>query len=346
MTGQAPSHVVLVRSHHFRPNPQTAADNTFQHALDAPAEQSARRAAAEVDGLAEVLAAAGVGVTVVDDEGIATPDSVFPNNWLSTHADGTLALYHMYAPNRRAERRDDVIERLRERFVVRRVADFSGEERRGRFLEGTGAMVLDHVMGVAYACRSRRLDPGLFERVCAELGYVPVLFEASDADGVPVYHTNVLMSVGTEIALVGSGMIRDAQQRARVLGSLRASGRDVVELSETQVHGFLGNCLELLGTERLLVMSAQAAAHLSPVQRCRIERSCRILAAPVPTIEAAGGSVRCMLAGIHLPQQQAEARAGVATVAAPRSAGYGRLSCDTSDDEVDRERRMACRPAP
>ena len=346
MTGQAPSHVVLVRSHHFRPNPQTAADNTFQHALDAPAEQSARRATAEVDGLAEVLAAAGVGVTVVDDEGIATPDSVFPNNWLSTHADGTLALYPMYAPNRRAERRDDVIERLRERFVVRRVADFSGEERRGRFLEGTGAMVLDHVMGVAYACRSRRLDPGLFERVCAELGYVPVLFEASDADGVPVYHTNVLMSVGTEIALVGSGMIRDAQQRARVLGSLRASGRDVVELSETQVHGFLGNCLELLGTERLLVMSAQAAAQLTAAQRHRIERSCRILAAPVPTIEAAGGSVRCMLAGIHLPQQQAEARAGVATVAAPRSAGYGRLSCDTSDDEVDRERRMACRPAP
>src|SRR5699024_195933 len=161
MTGQAPSHVVLVRSHHFRPNPQTAADNTFQHALDAPAEQSARRAAAEADGLAEVPAAAGGGVTAVHDEGIATPHSVSPNNWLSTHADGTLALYPMYAPNRRAERRDDVIERLRERFVVRRVADFSGEERRGRFLEGTGAMVLDHVMGVAYACRSRRLDPGL-----------------------------------------------------------------------------------------------------------------------------------------------------------------------------------------
>src|SRR5699024_3508884 len=148
MTGQPPPPVVPVRPHHSRPNPQTPPATPCQHALDAPAEQSARRAAAEVDGLAEVIAAAGVGVTVVDDEGIATPDSVFPNNWLSTHADGTLALYPMYAPNRRAERRDDVIERLRERFVVRRVADFSGEERRGRFLEGTGAMVLDHVMGV------------------------------------------------------------------------------------------------------------------------------------------------------------------------------------------------------
>src|SRR5699024_4754830 len=133
---------------------------------------------------------------------------------------------------------DDVIARLQERFVVRRVADFSGEEREGRFLEGTGAMVLDHVMGIAYACRSRRLDPGLFERMCAELGYAPVLFEAFDADGMSVYHTNVLMRVGTEIALVGTGMIRDAEQRAWVLGSLRARGWDVVELSETQVHGF------------------------------------------------------------------------------------------------------------
>ena len=311
MTGQAPSHVVLVRPHHFRPNPQTAADNAFQHLLDAPAAETARRAAAEVDGLAEVLEAAGVGVTVVDDEGTATPDSVFPNNWLSTHADGTLALYPMYAPNRRAERRPDLIERLRERFAVHRVVDYSGAELEGRFLEGTGAMVLDHVDRIAYACRSRRLDPDLFEAVCADLGYEPLLCAASDADGVPVYHTNVLMSVGTEIALVGSEMIRDAEQRARVLESLRRSGRKILELSEAQVHGFAGNCLEVLGglsgEERFLVMSTQAAAQLTPAKRRRIERSCRILTAPVPTIEAAGGSVRCMIAGIHLPQRQAEA---------------------------------------
>ena len=314
MSGQAPAHVVLVRPHHFRPNPQTAADNAFQHLVDAPAAQIARRAAAEVDGLAEVLAAAGVGVTVVDDEGTATPDSVFPNNWLSTHADGTLALYPMYAPNRRAERREDVLDLLREHFTVRRVADWSAHELAGRFLEGTGAMVLDHVMGIAYACRSRRLDPELFEQVCADLGYAPVLFEASDAAGVPVYHTNVLMSVGTEIALVGAEMIRDPAQRTRVLTSLRGSGREVLELSEAQVHGFLGNCLELLGEDRLLVMSERAAAQLTPVQRRRIERSCRLLTAPVPTIEAAGGSVRCMLAGIHL-----EARPAGAPPAHPRT---------------------------
>lgn len=308
MTGQAPSHIVLVRPHHFWPNLQTAGDNAFQHALDEPPAAIARRAQAEVTGLAEVLDTAGVGVTVVDDVGTATPDSVFPNNWLSTHGDGTLALYPMYAVNRRTERRSDVIEHLREHFAVHREIDYSGAEQEGRFLEGTGAMVLDHVAGIAYACGSRRLDPGLFRTACTDLGYEPVLFDASDAAGVPVYHTNVLMSVGTEVALVGAEMIRDAAQRDQVLDSLRGSGREVVELSEAQVHGFLGNCLEVRGREGLLlVMSTQAAAQLTPAQRRRIERSCRILTAPVPTIEAAGGSVRCMLAGIHLPQRQAEA---------------------------------------
>ena len=305
MSEQAPSHVVLVRPHHFRPNPQTAADNAFQHELTASARSIALRARAEVDALAELLAGAGVGVTVLDDETTATPDSVFPNNWLSTHADGTLALYPMYARNRRAERREEVLDQIRERFVVERVRDYSGAERAGRFLEGTGAMVLDHVHGIAYACRSRRLDPRLFREVCTDLGYSPLLFEAADADGVPVYHTNVLMSVGTEMALVGASIIRDDLVRGRVLGSLRESGREVVELSEPQVRGFLGNCLELRGGgERVLAMSARAAAQLSSSQRRVIEQSCRILAAAVPTIEAAGGSVRCMLAGIHLPLRE------------------------------------------
>lgn len=311
MSGQAPGHVVLVRPHHFRPNPQTTGDNAFQHEIAAPEATIAARARAEVDGLATRLEEVGVGVSVVDDEGTATPDSVFPNNWLSTHGDGTLALYPMYAANRRAERREDVLDRLRERFVVNRVLDYSGAEQEGRFLEGTGAMVLDHVGRVAYACRSRRLDPELFATACTDLGCEPVLFEASDADGVPVYHTNVLMSVGTELALVGSEMIRDTGERTRVLDSLRAGGRDVVELSEDQVHGFAGNCLELRGgDQRLLAMSERAAAQLTPAQRRRIERSCRILTAPVPTIEAAGGSVRCMLAGIHLPQRQATSSTG------------------------------------
>lgn len=302
MSGQAPSHVVLVRPHRFRPNPQTAADNAFQHEPTRSPAEVAARATAEVDALASALRTAGVEVEVFEDRGAMTPDSVFPNNWLSTHADGTVVLYPMFAANRRAERREDVIAHLQKRFVVRRVLDLSGHEREERHLEGTGAMVLDHLAGIAYACRSRRLDPGLFEMACAELGYRPMLFEASDADGVPVYHTNVLMSVGTEIALVGSGMIRDPGRRSQVLASLRGSGREVVELSEAQVRGFAGNCLEVLGDRgRVLAMSARAAARLTPAQRRRIERSCPILAVSVPTIEAAGGSVRCMIAGVHLP---------------------------------------------
>ncbi|MGP9537898.1 citrulline utilization hydrolase CtlX [Brachybacterium sp. AOP43-C2-M15] len=302
MSGQAPASAVLVRPHRFRPNPQTAVDNAFQHRLAASPPQIAARARDEVDGLARVLGAAGVEVRVFDDRSGATPDSVFPNNWLSTHADGTVVLYPMCAANRRAERREDVIAHLRESFVVDRVLDLSGYEREGRFLEGTGAMVLDHVGRRAYACRSARLDPDLFARTCAELGLEPLLFEALDCRGVPVYHTNVLMSVGAEVAVVGSGMIRDLAQRGAVLGALRDSGREVVEIAEEQVAGFLGNCLELSGSEGpVLAMSERASAQLTPAQRRRIERRCRILTAAVPTIEAAGGSVRCMIAGIHLP---------------------------------------------
>ncbi|APX34153.1 amidinotransferase [Brachybacterium sp. P6-10-X1] len=312
MTGQAPAHVVLVRPHRFHPNPLTAADNAFQHDVTAPSDEIARRARREVGGLAEVLTAAGVEVHIFEDEGAATPDSVFPNNWLSTHEDGTVVLYPMCAPNRRAERRADVVTHLRERFAVRRVLDLSGYEDRSRFLEGTGAMVLDHVGRIAYACRSRRLDPELFALTCTELGYAPLLMDAADRDGTPVYHTNVLMSVGSEVAVVGSEMIRDPGQRERVLGSLRGSGRDVVEISEDQVQGFLGNCLEVSGRDGpALVMSARAAGKLSTAQRRRIERSCRILTAEVPTIEAAGGSVRCMIAGIHLPREQAPSSTGM-----------------------------------
>lgn len=307
MAGQAPRQVVLIRPHRFRPNPLTAADNAFQHPLPGAPAEVAARARAEVDGLAATLEGLGVGVSVFEDPGGATPDSVFPNNWLSTHADGTVVLYPMCAANRRPERRADVVEHLGARFAVRRVLDLSAHERAGRFLEGTGAMVLDHAGGVAYACRSRRLDAGLFALACEELGLAPLLVEAADRRGVPVYHTNVLMSVGTEVAVVGSGMIRDDAQRRAVLDRLRESGREVVEISEEQVAGFLGNCLEVAGAEGpSLMMSATAAAQLTAAQRRRLERWCRIVPAAVPTIEAAGGSVRCMLAGVHLPAAREE----------------------------------------
>lgn len=322
---QSPSRALLVRPHHFTANPETALDNAFQSLGAARAVDPvvlARRAYDEVGRLADALDAAGVAVTMFEDPGTATPDSVFPNNWLSTHADGTLALFPMYAPSRRAERRADIVAALRTRFHVRRVVDYSDGEADARYLEGTGAMVLDDVTRTAFACRSRRLDETLLAEVCADLGLEPLVFDAADAAGVPVYHTNVLMSVGAEVALLGASMIRDPARREAVRERLRAGGREVVELDEGQVRAFAGNCLEVAADagpsaagpaggaagaaasdavgERSLMMSATAAAALTPEQVRRIERSCRVRAVEVPTIETAGGSVRCMIAGIHL----------------------------------------------
>lgn len=311
VTEQAPSRVVLVRPHHFTPNPETAADNSFQqrilHALLPSAARDASRAVAaaayaEVTELGRTLRGLGIGVDLFDDSSVETPDSVFPNNWFSTHPDGTVTLYPMYAENRRAERREDILAHLQETHRVRRVVDYSSAERFGEYLEGTGSMVLDHRERLAYACRSRRLSGGLFAEFCRDFGYTPVLFDATDGDGVPVYHTNVMMSVGTDLALISSAMIRDVDQREHVLRVLRDSGRTVVGLSESQVNRFAGNCLELAGPGgRYLVLSTTAEASLTDGQRETISAHCTLVPVEVSTLEAAGGSVRCMIAGNHLP---------------------------------------------
>lgn len=311
LTEQAPTRVVLVRPHQFTPNPQTAADNSFQQRilealLPSAARESARQVAAaayaEVTELGRTLERLGVGVDIFDDPSTETPDSVFPNNWFSTHPDGTVTLYPMYAENRRAERRGDILAHLQETCRVRRVVDYSSAERFGEYLEGTGSMVLDHRARLAYACRSRRLSAGLFTEFCRDFGYAPVLFNATDGEGVPVYHTNVMMSVGTDLALISSEVIRDQAQREHVLGVLRDSGRTVVELSESQVGSFAGNCLELAGTQgRHLVLSTTAEASLTAQQRETISAHCALVPVDVSTLEAAGGSVRCMIAGNHLP---------------------------------------------
>lgn len=266
------------------------------------------RAYQEVTGLARTLESAGIGVELFEDTTDQTPDSVFPNNWFTTHADGTVVQYPMYAPNRRAERRSDVLSHLAEHSLVSRVADYSSAEQDGQFLEGTGVMVLDHAAKLAYGCRSRRLSPALFEMFCRDLGYTPVLFDATDRAGVPVYHTNVMLSVGTGTALIGSSMIRDPLQRSHVLGVLRESGKEVVDLSEEQVRSFAGNCLELTGRdartgreEQYLTMSTTAARSLTLQQHETLSGFCTLLSADVSTIERAGGSVRCMIAGNHLP---------------------------------------------
>jgi hypothetical protein len=304
---QAPAAVVMVRPLRFTPNPQTSADNAFQsrqqsaaQALDA--QTAAQRAQTEVTAAAATLEGHGVRVHLFDDDGAKdTPDSVFPNNWFSTHAGGHVALYPMYSPNRRRERRADVIELLKREYRVQDVIDYSGLEPDGLFLEGTGAMVLDHAARVAYVARSNRADAVALERFCTHFNFEPMAFDAADAHGVAVYHTNVMMCVGTEFALIGLDMIGSSERREQVRARLQESGREVIELGFEQIDEFAGNALELRGREGLLLaMSERAARCLTAEQRQRIEASARIVALPVPTIELAGGSVRCMLAGIHL----------------------------------------------
>ena len=311
MSAQAPSAVILIRATSFVPNPATAADNAFQ--AEAPAGQSAEatsaRAMAEMDALAAALREAGVKVHVFDDEDHTRPDSVFPNNWLSTHAGGTVAIYPMYASNRRHERRADVLEMLKSEYRVQAIVDYSGLEPDGIFLEGTGAMVLDHVSRVAYTARSYRADAAVLERFCTDFNYEPMAFDAVDSAGVPVYHTNVIACVGTDVSLIALEMIPDEVRRKQVRERLSVNGRTVVELTEQQIREFAGNAVELCGRtpegrrRYIMAMSARARRSLRPEQVAAIEESCEIVAIDIPTIELAGGSVRCMIAGVHLDRR-------------------------------------------
>ena len=307
---QAPSAVVLIRPHRFVPNPQTAADNAFQRtagngASSPPSVSAAARD--EVTAAARILADAGVRVHVFDDHGERdTPDSVFPNNWFSTHPGGHVALYPMYSANRRRERRADVIEMLKAEYRVQDVIDYSGLEYDDVFLEGTGAMVLDHVARIAYTARSRRADPVALERFCTNFNFEPICFDTADASGKPIYHTNVMMSVATEFAMVGFDLIADRRRRDEIAQRLTETGRTVIALDHAQIANFAGNTLELSGRDgRVLALSRRAFDCLTGEQRATIERSARLLPLDVPTIELAGGSVRCMLAGIHLARRAA-----------------------------------------
>jgi hypothetical protein len=301
---QAPGAAVMVRPHRFRPNPETAADNTFQRAADPQAAQAAVAEAAcrEVTAAARRLEAEGVRIHLFEDHGERdTPDAVFPNNWFSTHPGGHIALYPMHAPSRRRERRPDVIELLKAEYRVQEVIDYSGLEQDGLFLEGTGAMVLDHLARIAYTARSNRADPVALERFCTHFNFEPMVFDTADADGRPVYHTNVLMCVATAFALVGFGLMADARRAAEVRDRLEESGRAVMALSAAQIADFAGNAIELSGRDgRLLALSRRAFDSLTAAQKSTIERTARLVPLDVPTVELAGGSVRCMIAGIHL----------------------------------------------
>ncbi|WP_324754653.1 citrulline utilization hydrolase CtlX [Roseovarius sp. Pro17] len=304
MTVQAPSSVVMIRPNRFHPNPETATDNRFQSTPDLTVDEVAANACAEFDGAVARLQDEGVGVHVFQDERDDTPDAVFPNNWFSTHPGGHVAIYPMFVPSRRRERRSDVIEMLKAEYRVQAVTDYSGLEPDGMALEGTGAMVIDHIGRIAYVARSHRADPILLERFCTNFGYEPMVFAAVDESGAPVYHTNVIMTIGTHFAMVSLDMIENAPRRLEIAERLAEPGRDVIDLTHHQIAEFAGNAIELSTPAGLMTaMSSRALAALDKRQIALIERSTRIVPLDIPTIESAGGSVRCMIAGLHLAKR-------------------------------------------
>ena len=297
-----PSAVVMIRPHRFFVNPQTRKDNVFQRdPVGITTQQLASSAYQELTAAAKKLEAAGIRVHIFEDESAETPDSVFPNNWFSTHAGGHVAIYPMLAPVRRKERRGDVIDMLKSRYRVQDVIDYSGLEEDDLFLEGTGAMVLDHIDRVAYAAKSKRTNPIALERFCTHFNYEPIVFRAADANQVPIYHTNVLMCIATSFVMIGLEMITNRERRAEIVERFESSGREVIALDPAQIADFAGNAIELQGREqRILAISSRALKSLRADQVEVIERSAQILALDIPTIELSGGSVRCTLAGIHL----------------------------------------------
>jgi arginine N-succinyltransferase len=300
-----PQHVLMVRPIAFRPNEQTAHDNTFQHTLPlSQTEQDAlaKQALAEFDAMVEVLNANDITVSVFDAIDKNTPDAVFPNNWLSTHPCGMLVTYPMFCENRRAERRNDIVNYLKGHFQVTQHVDLSECEKEGLYAEGTGAMVIDHAHKLAYVCLSQRANQQAIEKACSAIKVTPIFFNAFNKEGVPVYHTNVMMCVGSDFAIVARDMI-SPEDKPRVLSTLEETGKNLVFIDETQVNAFAGNCLELVNyrNERFLVLSATAYASLCDHQRAALPADLTLLPISVSTIEMAGGSVRCMMAGIHLP---------------------------------------------
>ncbi|MDZ7642843.1 MAG: arginine deiminase-related protein [Woeseiaceae bacterium] len=299
--------VLMIRPVRFHSNPLTADSNRFQGKTDLSPEAQQAAALAEFNALADALQVAGIRVICIDDTpDPATPDAIFPNNWITTHADGTVVLYPMEAINRRTERRQDVVDTLATEhgFTITRVIDLSAHETQGHFLEGTGSLVLDRVNRIAYACLSSRTHLDALRDFAQRLDYDIVAFDAVDRGGAPIYHTNVLMNVGEELAVVCLEAIPRDDQRRALTGSLEKTGHRIVDITFDQLEAFAGNMLELRAADghRVLAMSGQAHQSLTPEQLRAIEANATIVSAPIDRIEAsAGGSVRCMLAEIHLP---------------------------------------------
>lgn len=284
-------------------NAETAVNNAFQH--EGSNENAQQKAEAEFDGFVQKLTAAGVDVTVVQDTPQPhTPDSIFPNNWISFHQDGSIVLYPMYATNRRAERKQHVLDTIAAKFDVKQQIDFTAKEKEDLFLEGTGSMVLDREKKIAYACLSPRTDKTVFEEWCSKMNYTPCSFYSVDENGGEIYHTNVMMCVADQYVVICLDSIRDATERDNVFDTITDSGKTIIEISYKQMNQFAGNMLQVENKsgQRYLVMSSQAYNALTPAQVKELESYNPIIHSDLTTIETnGGGSARCMMAEVFLP---------------------------------------------
>jgi hypothetical protein len=301
---QSTNSVVMIRPSRFYLNPETAADNAFQRNDARDSDALTLMARKEFDAAVQTLRAAEVNVHVFEDTAEPEkPDAVFPNNWISTHHDGRVALFPMYSALRRRERRQDIVEELRKHYRVTDVIDYSAFEDHGSYLEGTGSLVLDHLNKIAYVSLSNRSNPKVVKRFADDFGYEPVTFTSVSSNGQPIYHTNVIMCIATGFAMVGLEMIPNKAERQQVRACLEKTGKEIVELSADQIANFAGNAIELHNKdgEKLLVLSSRAVRALTENQREKLSRYARLVPLDLPTIELAGGSARCMIATIHLP---------------------------------------------
>src|SRR5690554_1433896 len=298
----------MIRPVAFRMNEQTAVNNYFQEDLDIMNAEINRKAQIEFDTFVDKLSAVGVHVIVENDDlRLDTPDSIFPNNWISFHENGNIALYPMFAENRRRERREEVLIRLeREGFLIHDVYDYTPAEDEGFFLEGTGSILMDRVNRKAYCALSARADEELLIEFCEDFEYIPVIFTAYqtvDGQRKPIYHTNVMMCLGEDFCVICLDSIDDAAEKNNVVRHLKQDGKKVIAISESQMHHFAGNMLQVQGKEKkYLVMSEDAHNSLTKQQISIIEETCEILSSDLSTIETCGGgSARCMMAEVFLP---------------------------------------------
>ncbi len=297
MRRQTTDEVLMIRPVKFEYNPETASDNRFQ--VEGDKEEAHIKAVREFDNFTVLLRNAGINVNIIEDTPVPhTPDSIFPNNWFTTHCDGELVFYPLHARNRRLERKEAPVKFLRERYHL--FYDFTYFEAENKFLEGTGSMVFDRVNRIAYVCRAERSNPEVFDFFCRTADFKGVFFNSYDGNGIPIYHTNVMMSVCSRFAFIALCAIRDESERRMVRDTLVSSGKEIIELSMKQVENFAGNVLELKNKdgESVLVLSESAYNILNESQKETIHSSFDRLVIPsIPTIEKnGGGSARCMIA--------------------------------------------------